>query len=105
MTYFANTIVPCNWGGSDPAITEYWIYVVGDGTTPGSYERIDEYSLQQEGSAKLGEDEDPEIAARGLIECLKSDNPGIKVALVVKIVDEDSDEIHTQVVEVFNAQS
>lgn len=97
-------VIPPGWS-SETTTTEKWLYILAGNPSPGSYEVIDGYNLATEGSAQLGDGENPELAALQLVDCFVDTQPDVRVAIVTKILDKDGEEIYTEVTEVFGAES
>jgi hypothetical protein len=76
------------------ARTEIWLYSVGDGVSPGSYHYINGTALCNEGSDKIGENEDAVMAAEDLKACYTSedeDDDEPEIAIVIKKFNDEDD--------------
>jgi hypothetical protein len=74
--------------------TESWIYIVGDGKTPGDYKFVDGYALSNESASKILFEENPRSAALDLSESCE----GCEVAIVEVSLDSDGEPVKYEVI-------
>lgn len=83
VTNFSSEIYAAHALESEGNLSQTWLYVVGDGRSPGAYEFIDGYALCQEGAAELEDLEDVDAQAKAFADAIEGD-----VAIVGKTLSE-----------------